>query len=75
MAITFPVEVCLIGAVGSFYLGLRLRKFRVPDIPPKSRAHLSREERQHKIKVAERIAYANAVLMLAGAALISWLAG
>jgi hypothetical protein len=74
MAITFPATVCLMGAVGCFYLGLRLHKFTVPDIPPKSRAHLCREQRQCKIKVAEWIAFANAVLLLAGAALIARLA-
>jgi hypothetical protein len=68
-----PVEICLIGGVGSFSLGLRLRKFKVPETAPKSRAHLTREERQHKIKIAERILYSNAAVFLAGAALLAWL--
>ena len=68
-----PVEICLIGGVGSLSLGLRLRKFKVPETAPKSRAHLTRKERQHKIRIAERILYLNAAAFLAGAALLAWL--
>jgi len=73
MVVTFPVVVCLVGGAANLYVGLWLRKFKVSEIPPKSRAHLSREDRQRKITIARRIAYGMAVFMLAGAVLIAWL--
>ena len=55
-------------------MAMRLRKFRVSETPPKSRAGLSREERQHKITIATSICYASGIFMLAGGFLFAWMA-
>jgi len=74
MAITFPVVVCLIAGVASIYIASKHRRFKVSDVAPKSRAHLSREERQHEITIAGWVCWGLAVFWLAGAALLEWLA-
>ncbi|HEX4488402.1 MAG TPA: hypothetical protein VH088_19140, partial [Terriglobales bacterium] len=64
----------LIGSFASFSLGLRLRKFRVSQTPPKSRAGLSREERQQKITTGRRICCGLGVFMLVATFFFAWLA-
>ena len=73
MVVKFPVIVCFIGAVSWFWLTAKLRRFRVPENPPASRAHLSREERQHKVVVASWIAFAGACVFLVGGFVLLWL--
>jgi hypothetical protein len=65
MKMSFPAVVCLIGAVMWFVFALRLRNFKVREKPPASRAGLSLEQRQKKIKRATWIAFALGWLMLA----------
>ena len=67
-----PVILCLCGAAANLYAGLLLRKFKVSEIPPRSRAHLSREERQQKITIARRLTHGIVVWLLAGAALLAF---
>ena len=74
MRITFPIAVCLIGAVADFALWAKLRHFRVAEKPPASRAGLSLEERQRKITIGRRILFSSACFMLAGALFLAWLA-
>jgi hypothetical protein len=74
MTITFPVVVSLISAIGFFSLTVRLRHFKVREKPPVSRADLSVEERQQKIKIARWICFAGGCFSLAGAFFLSWLA-
>jgi hypothetical protein len=74
IAMSFPVVVCLVAAIAGIYVGSKLRRFKVSAVPPKSRSHLSIEERQHKIKIAERFSWGLAIFWLAGAALLAWLA-
>jgi hypothetical protein len=74
MKITFPIVVCLIGAVADFALWAKLRHFRVPEKPPASRAGLSPEERQRKVMIGRRILFASGCLLLAGAVFLAWLA-
>ena len=74
MRITFPIVVCLIGAVADFALWVKLRHFRVREKPPASRAGLSLEERQRKITIGRRILFASGCLLLAGAVFLAWLA-
>lgn len=74
MAINFPAVASVVGGVSFFSFGLRLRGFRVASTPPRPRAHLSREERQHKITITTRICYGAAALMVAGGVLLAWLA-
>ncbi|MDE3199938.1 MAG: hypothetical protein KGN79_03365 [Acidobacteriota bacterium] len=73
MNLNYTVALCLIGSVSNLYVGLQLRRFKVPQTAPRSRAHLTREERQERIKIAERIAYGLSALLLAAAAVFSWL--
>jgi predicted lysophospholipase L1 biosynthesis ABC-type transport system permease subunit len=73
MRISFPVLVCLVGAVGDFWLWLWLRKFRVRERPPASRIGLSVEERQRKVTIGSRIAFASGWFFLAGAVFLAWL--
>jgi hypothetical protein len=74
MRITFPIVVCLIGAVADFALWAKLRYFRVAEKPPASRPGLSLEERQRKITIGRRVLFASGCLLLAGAVFLAWLA-
>ena len=74
MRITFPIVVCLIGAVADFALWAKLRHFRAREKPPASRAGLSLEERQRKIRIGRRVLFALGCFMLAGAVFLAWLA-
>ena len=73
MALTFPVIVCLIGAAGNLSVALRMRNFKVKEQPPKSLAHLSREERQHRIAIGSWIAFTLAIFLTVAAAFLAWL--
>jgi hypothetical protein len=64
----FPALICFAGSIVFFAFAIRMRRFRVPEKPPASRAHLSLEERQKKIKIASWLSFAMGLLML-GAAL------
>jgi hypothetical protein len=74
MVINFPTVVSFIGTIMSFSFALRLRNFKVNEIAPKSRAGLSREERQRKITIGRRIVYGVSAFMLASAFLFAWMA-
>ena len=67
MNLSFPVIVCFVGAIVCFWTTFQLRRFNVRDLPPSSLAHLSREERQQKIRIASWICFAMGCLMLIGA--------
>jgi hypothetical protein len=73
MKIQYPAVICIVGGLYSLYVASKLRKFKVPDTPPKSRAHLSLEERQRKIQIGTWLCIAGGVVMLAGAGLLLWL--
>ena len=73
MVVKFPVIVCFIGAVSWFWLTGKLRRFKVSEKPPASRAHLSREERQRKVVVGSWIAFAGACIFLVGGFVLFWL--
>lgn len=66
------VVICLVAAVASFSLAASLRKFKLRDKPPSSRAHLSLEQRQHRFRIGTRIIYVMGWMYLAAAALF-WL--
>ncbi len=72
MRIQFPFIVCLLGGLYSLYFALKLRKFKVPDQPPKSRAHLSKEEREKKMQLASWLCLFIGLLMIATAAYFYW---
>ena len=74
MTLNFPIIVSFIGAIVFFAFAAKLRHFKVSERPPSSRAGLSVEERQRKIRVATWISFVSGCLMLAGALLIAWLA-
>ena len=73
MGVKFPVIVCFIGAVSWFWFTAKLRRFRVPEKPPASCAHLSREERQRKVVVGSWITFAGACVFLVGGFVLLWL--
>jgi hypothetical protein len=73
MNIRWPVLVLLFGGLYTLYFSRRIRKFKLSDQAPASRAHLSVEERQRKMRVASNIAVATGVVMIAGAALLVWM--
>ena len=73
MRSSFPVVVCIVGAIADFVVWAWLRSFKVRDKPPASLAHLSREERQRRVTIASRIAFGSAWLFLAAAGLLWWL--
>jgi len=68
---SFPVKVCLMGAGASFYLTVRLWNLKLRERPPASRAHLSLEQRQHKVRIGTWIVFAMGWMYLAGAILLS----
>jgi hypothetical protein len=74
MVINFPTIVSFVGAISSFSFALKLRNFKVSEIPPKSRAGVSREERQRKITIARRIVYGVSAILFASTFLFAWIA-
>ena len=73
MKIQYPSVVSLLGGIYSLYFASKLRKFKVPATAPKSRAHLSLEERQRKIRIGVWLCIAGGVVMIAGAGVLFWL--
>jgi hypothetical protein len=73
MIVSFPVVICLVGAVVNLALWVKLGNFRVRAKPPASRAGLSVEERQRKITNGRWIIFASAWVLLGGALLLAWL--
>jgi hypothetical protein len=69
----FSVIICLIGSVQCFLVAARFRRFKVTEKAPASRAHLSVEQRQKKIRIASKLSLACGCLMLAGAIYLTWL--
>jgi hypothetical protein len=64
--IQFPVRLCILGAVGSFWATVWLRKFKVRP-QPSSRTSLSMEERQRKIRTGSWIPFGLGCLYVVGA--------
>jgi hypothetical protein len=73
MKVSFPVVVCIIGAVIDFALWLRLRHFKVREKPPASQAGLSIEERQRKVAIGRWILFASGWAFLVGTVFLWWL--
>ena len=73
MRIPWISVVMLLGGAYTLYVASRLRKFKVSDRPPASRAHLSLEERQKKMRTASMLAVLTGVGLIAGAGLFAWL--
>jgi len=73
MRIPWISVVMLLGGVYSLYVASRLRKFKASDSPPASRAHLSLEERQRKMRTASMLAVLTGLLLIVGAGLFAWL--
>jgi hypothetical protein len=73
VTISFPVVVCFVGAFPFFAFGAKLRHFKVSEKPPASRAGLSIEQRQQKMKFASWFCFALGGFMLVGAIFLSWL--
>jgi hypothetical protein len=74
MIIGFPVAVSLLGAISFFAVTAKLRNFKVSTRAPASLAKLSVDERQRRIVIASWIMFSNGCVMLAGAAILFWLA-
>ena len=70
---SFPVVVCLFGAIADFMVWAWLRRFKVRERPPGSLTHLPVEERQRRIAAARWIVFGSAWFLLAGAVLLYWL--
>jgi hypothetical protein len=68
-----PVILCVLGAVSWFWTGLWLRSIKVRSKPPASRAYLSLEQRQQRIRMASWIAFGGACFFVIGAILLAWL--
>jgi hypothetical protein len=68
-----PVILCVLGAISWFWMSLWLRSFKVRSKPPASRAHLSLEQRQQRIRMASWIAFGGACFLVIGAILLAWL--
>jgi hypothetical protein len=73
MKIPVPAVVSLLGGLYSLYFASRLRKLKVPDKAPASRAHLSLEQRQRKIHIGTGLTFAGGIVMIAGAVFLVWL--
>jgi hypothetical protein len=73
MVIKLPVIVCFFGAISWFWLAAKLRHLKVRPKPPASRAHLSEEQRQHKLLVGSRIGFAGGCFFLAAGIVFFWL--
>ncbi len=68
--VRFPVSLCIFGAAASFWAMFWLRRFKVRTAPPASRAHLSLQERQQRIRTASWIAFGMGCLYIAGAIIL-----
>jgi hypothetical protein len=73
MVIKFPVFVSLVGAIIHFAYTVKLRRFKVSEKPPASRAHLSVEQRQQKIVIGSWISFAIGCVFLVAAIVFTWL--
>jgi hypothetical protein len=73
VVISFPIFVCLAGAVVDFALWVKLGNFKVREKPPVSRAGLTIEERQRKITIGRWIVFTSGWVLLSGAFLLAWL--
>ena len=73
MKMSLPVVLCVLGAISWFSLSLWLRGFKVRSKPPASRAHLSLEQRQQRIRMVSWIAFGGACFFVIGAILLAWL--
>jgi hypothetical protein len=73
MRVPWISVVMALGGVYSLYVAWRLGKFKVSDRPPASRAHLSLEERQRKMRTASMLAVLTGLGLIAGAGLFAWL--
>jgi hypothetical protein len=73
LSMTFPVILCVLGAISWFWLSLMLRIVKLRSKPPTSCVHLTLEERQQKIRIGSWIAFGMAWILVAGAILIAWL--
>jgi hypothetical protein len=73
MIIKFPVIICFLGAIAWFRLATKLRRFKVSEKPSASRAHLSQQERQHRIVLGSRLSFALACFFLVGGIVLFWL--
>jgi hypothetical protein len=71
MSINFQVVVCSFGAVTAFFFAYKLRTLKLALNPPKSRAGLTYEQRQKKVRVASWLSVAAGGLMLRGAILFA----
>lgn len=68
-----PVILCALGAISWFGMSLWLRSLKVRSKPAASHAHLSLEQRQHRIRMASWIAFGGAWFFVIGAILLAWL--
>jgi hypothetical protein len=73
MGIPWISVVMLLGGVYTLYVSSRLRKFKVSDRPPASRAHLSIEARQRKMRLASMLGVLTGIGLIVGAGLFAWL--
>jgi hypothetical protein len=68
-----PAILCVLGAISWFVMGLWLRSLKVGSKPPASRAHLSVEQRQQRIRVASWILFGGAFFFVIAAILFVWI--
>jgi len=70
---TTPTILCILGAISWFGMSVWLRRYKVRSKSPASRARLSLEERQQKIRTASWILFGGACFFLVGAIFMAWL--
>jgi hypothetical protein len=68
-----PVILCALGAISWFGMSLWLRSLKVRSKPAASRAHLSLEQRQQRVRIGSWIAFGGACVFVVGAILFAWL--
>jgi hypothetical protein len=68
-----PSILCVLGAISWFVMGLWTRSLKVGSKPPASRAHLSVEQRQKRIRMASWILLGGAFFFAIAAILFAWL--
>jgi hypothetical protein len=73
MTIPWISVVMLLGGIYSLYFASRLREVKVQDRPPASRAHLSIEERQKKMRTASVVAFLMGLGLIAFAFIFAWM--
>jgi hypothetical protein len=73
MATNFPVILSFIGAIGSFVFGLRLRRRKVSEKLPATRAGLSLDERPRKIRIGSWMFFGLSWFWLVAASFFAWL--